>query len=616
MKFQQSLLASAIALTFSSAVMATAQEAYYLIEEVEINQAGDFTEANFGPFAQAISDDGYYIGAFSTRSSIKQYDYGLHYLYEKRCYFDSKVCEADWEGSNNETQVSYENGLKFWRNAQTFADENGYDSQFFTYLIAGMSEPSEAYIPFDGSRSFSTDQVITAVTNNGDIAGYGSAPYSTSAPYVRDFVRRGFYQSAAGELCELKPSIEMTNGGFSAAYEVRTVTSEDGSQKTLVFGHASVNRPEDSNKYFDRCFNSDDDNNRDNLNQMTYCPGFNTQPWIWDVTNGCAEGSLEGEAMVLNPTNDWIEQRNDRDSTIYSGIAFASNDKGIAVGLSTLYYRNEERGARERAIIMKPNSTGVYDSAPVYLEKIELDISSDKGDREDYIRHTWAADINNSDIIVGNRIYDITKGRNHPTEFFVYNLQTDTYTTPLKDKTILNKKQRLAGASDNKNGAGSEVTAINDSGIAVGFADAAGEDQPVVNGNPRRQAGFLHDVITQDTWFLDDLICSRNADGVVTLPYYRIQQPKDISENGDILATAYKYPTKEDFANLVNAQPVIVKLTPNPNATGGINEQVNCFDAPEAEEDDKPYKRSGGHFGWLLLLALPVWLQRRLKPRG
>ncbi|WP_158587091.1 DUF3466 family protein [Motilimonas pumila] len=613
MKFQQSLLASAIALTFSSAAMATAQEAYYLIEEVEVNQAGDFIDANFGPFAQAISDDGYYIGAFSTRSSIKQYDYGLRFQYERECYFDTTVCEADWIGSNNESNPAYENGLKFWRNAQSFADENGYDSQFFTYLIAGMAEPSQAYLPFDTGRSFSTDQVVTAVNNNGDIAGYGSAPYSASAPYVRDFVRRGFYQSAAGDFCELKPSLELTNGGYSAAYDVRMVTSEDGTIKTLVFGSASVSRPDNNDDAFTRCFNTNDEDSRNDLNQLTYCPGFNTQPWVWDVTNGCAGGSLEGESMVADPTNAWIENRDDRLGTIYSGVSLSSNESGIAVGLSTLYYRNDERGSRERAVVLKPTSNGSYGVTPQYLEKVEYDISTDYDDRKDYIRHTWAADINNSNLVVGNRAYELIKGRNRPSEFFVYNLTNDTYTTPLKDKSVLNKKQRLEGQSDYLNGASSQATAINNSGLVVGFADAPGEEQPVVNGNPRRHAAFVHDVLTQDSWLLDDLICSRNDSGVVTVPYIRISEAKDISENGQIVATAYKYPTKEDFANLVNAQPIIVKLTPNPNATGGINEQVNCFEAPEAEEDDKPYKRSGGHFNWLFLLMIPALLYRRFS---
>ncbi|MDO6527907.1 DUF3466 family protein [Motilimonas sp. 1_MG-2023] len=607
MNVKLSALSIALGLAYASSALATPVNpgAYYEIEEVAINKTGDFEQANFGPYAVAISPNGTLAAGLTTRSSIEAIDYGLHFTYERECYYSNEICEVIYQGSNSAAQSSYENAIRKWRLDQTKAADNYYSSQFIPFTLGADLNPNRTNV-FDNANTNSTDQVVTDISDSGETVGYGSATYSTGTPFSRDFTRHAFYKSATGEVCQLKPTTDLTRGGFSAAYNISEVTFANGETRKLVFGHASVNRPNDENIYLDRCFASTTDDDRNRYNELTYCPGFNTQPWVWDVTNGCDTGSLEGSAMVANPTEQWLDNRGGEKGMIYSAAGFSSDKQGVVVGFSSQRMNNSERGDRARAVYMTPNENGEYLANPVELTQVEMGVD----DPNDNLRHTWATDINNNGLIIGNRVFELVKGRNRPTEFFIFDKAAQTAILPLADKNIRTKKERVEGTNSNKPGANSQASAINDSGLVVGWADAPGEVQPVESGNPRRQSAFVYDVSTQDAWYLNDLVCTKDAQGVVKLPYYRFEKAKDISDDGTILATGYRYDNKDDFINMVNAHPVLLKLTRNLSA-GDINSQPSCYDSKEAEVIDKPFTRSGGNAFWLLLLGLPLLVLRK-----
>ncbi|MFO6422145.1 DUF3466 family protein [Motilimonas sp. KMU-193] len=608
MKVKLSALSLALGMVYAAGSTAAPVNpgAYYEIEEISVDRSGDFADANFGPYAIAISPDGTQAAGVTTRSSIGMLDYGLHFTYEKECYYSNEICDVLFKGSDNPDKLTYENAIKQWRMDQNEAGERLYSSQFIPFTLNASGQP-EKEMAFDLSNSGTTDQVVTDIADDGSMVGYGSAEYSTGAPFSREFHRHAFYKDASGAFCQLKPSTDLTRGGFSAAYNISTVTLPNGQTRTLVFGHASVNRPNDENVYLDRCFDSNKDDDRYNLNELVYCPGFNTQPWVWDVTDGCATGELEGEAMVANPTEQWLDKpRSERRNMQYSANVFNADDQGIAVGFSTLPYRSSERGDRARAIYLEPDNNGAYIGAPIEITQVEQGID----DPDDNLRHTWAVDINNNGIIVGNRFYDTIKGRNYPTEFFVFNKESKAIEFPLEDKNVRTKKERVEGSNSNKPGSNSQVSAINDAGTVIGWADAWGETQPVESGNPRRQSAFVYDLATKDAWFINDLLCTKDAAGKINLPYYRVEKAKDISNDGTILATGYRYESKEDFLQIKNPQPVMLKLTRN-LAAGDINAQPNCWDADEGADLDKPFERSGGYAFWLLAITAGFGLLRR-----
>ena len=598
-------IALGLAYVSSAAAAPVNPGAYYEIEEIAVSKTGDFEQANFGPYAVAISPDGQKAAGLSTRSAINALDYGLHFTYERECYYSNEICDVIYKGSDNTANPSFENAVRKWRNEETRAANNYYSTQFIPFTVDAGLAVTRVH-GFDSVASHSTDQVVTDITNSGEMVGYGSAVFSTGAPFSREFNRRGFYQSAAGEVCQLSPTMDMTRGGFSAAYNISDVTLANGETRKLVFGHASVSRPNNENVYLDRCYASTTDDDRNNNNELTFCPGFNTQPWVWDVTNGCDTGVLEGSPMVANPTEQWLDVRGGDRGTIYSAAAFSSDSKGIVVGFSTQRFNNGERGDRARATYFVPNDNGEYLLNPMRISQVEVGVE----DPKDNLRHTWATDINSNGLIVGNRVFELIKGRNRPTEFFVFDKTTQTAMLPLADKNIRTKRERVANTDNNKPGSNSQASAINDAGMVVGWADAPGETQPVEAGSTRRQSAFIYDTATQDAWYLNDLVCTKDAAGNVKVPYYRFEKANDISDDGSILVTGYRYENKDDFLNITNAKPVLLKLNRN-LAAGDINSQPNCYDSSEAEIIDKPFERSGGSAFWLLMLGLPLLLVRK-----
>ncbi len=613
MNTKASLVSLAVAMVYSGSVAAVVNPgAYYEIEEIKVNKenAGDLTNANFAPFAKAISEDGGTLGSFSMRAQLSQLvDIGMPHTYEMGCFYDSTVCDAQWQGSENPNSASYQNAMKDWRLRQSNADNIGFASEYIALgqPIAGVVSDRE--ITLGAAESASTDDTVQDIGVNGDMVGYSSAPYALEGSiYKRAYARRGFIKYLGSNALELSPSIETTNGGFSSAYKVKQVQYNNGLVKTVVVGSASVGRPKDNNDYYDSCYNSGHADDRNSMNGLVNCPGFDTQAWMWDIPSDCATGNctITSKAMMPSPQTQWISERGGDKDAIYTGVAMDINASGVAVGLSTYRRDNNERGGRARPVYFVPNDEGNYPDSPVQITQVESGID----DPNNNMRHAWATGIDDSGMIIGNRLYELRKGRNRPTEFYVFNSQNNTIEFPLLDKLVQTKANKLSGNTVSKEGINSEVAAINNKGKVVGWTDDFDQFHPTENGNPRRQAAFIYDIKDKYSWYLNDLICTQSADGKVSLPLYRIQYANDINDDGQIVATAYKYPDSESYRLLKNAQQVTVKLSVN--SAVDINNAPNCWESDVIKQDTQPYERKGASMSWLLLFVLPLVFMRKI----
>jgi len=611
MKFKVTLASASIALLMTNSSWAQ-DLAYYDIEEISVNAEG----ALFGPFPAAMSEDGELIATFSHRASLSaDIDIGLPFTFNRDCQFDEELCELEFYGSEATDDFSYLNAYQAWRNAQSDADLGTYEQHMFANtLLSGADTAESPYLPVNDTSDVKVTDVTDTLTDFSDrfVVGYASAPYeSGTSEYEREFARRAYIKSVSdGEITELLPEFT-DNGGFSGAYKLQEVTYTDLSTKTLVIGSASRSYPEDDADYFSYCYDTNEFDDRFDINDLIFCPGFDTQAWAWDISDASFVAGTDYEGFALATT--WLEgNTTNQDSLIFSANAFDINAAGIAVGVSTFQYSSDNEGGRQRAIIMTPSDSGVYGS-PVELTAATDDID----DQDDLIFNTWAVTISDEGIVTGNREYNTSKASNLPTEFFVYNNEEASIDFPLLDLKVATTKQRLENNNSYfvaKTGANSRVYDANESNWIVGTVDDYDQTDPVEDGKPRSQTAFLYDNENDQAWLINDLLCTRDADGTVNLPdeLYRIRSARVINDAGVVLAEGFSYPSETDYINLTNASQVALRLTPN-DAVTSPNDSPNCWESALLAESDETFSRSGAGSFWLMLLALPLMLVRRFK---
>jgi hypothetical protein len=596
MKFKVTI----VSLALMMANNAWAQDApYYTITEIDVNADG----ALYGPFPAAMSADGEFIGTYSMKASLSSnVDIGLPFTFNRECQYDDVLCDLEFYGSETAGQSSYENAYQAWRNAQSDADKGSYSSYMMGNTLTGSSD-NGMVLPFDASSNTTDVKVTDVYTSEGGeeyIVGYSSAPYVNGK---RAFVRRAFIQLLDNEKVSLLPkAFSNDNGGFSSAYKIQEVGDQ-----VFVIGAASVSYPRDTDEYFNECYNSDEYDDRYDMNDLVRCPGFDTQAWVWDVTDivnsGATPTNLTGTALATT----WLENNpTNQNSLTFSANAFDMNSSGIAVGASTFQYNSDSEGARQRAIIMTPTSPAVY-AKPVEITAA----TSGVDDQEDSIYNTWALTISENGIVTGNREFNVPKGRNKATEFFVYNSVSNAVTVPFLDKKVATSKQRIENGGNyyiSKSGANSRVYAANEAGLMVGEVDDFDQVDPVYDGSPRSQTAFLFDNSKNQAWLMNDLICSQSAD-VVTSPRIRIRTARVINDAGVVLADGFKYATDDDYKYKVNAVQTAFKLTPN--SALSPNDSPNCWESVLLKTNETLHERQGGATFWLWLFALPLVFIRR-----
>ena len=568
---------------------------YYTITEI-VDIADSTQKPPFGPYPTAVSGDGSQIALTTRNFSLEHtWDTNLPFTVDQGCFYSSAVCDYKRYGS---TEFPF--GWSKWREALRLASSNGYMATDLSYLLvdgeAGTLPGLEPDVVFQDPTSNinSSDSVITAFTQDGmQLTGSASAPFvlnTETNQYEREFSRRAFARTSGNTLsCSLLPTafgadLAADRGGLSAAYgintQVTTSAINSGAVSTLVVGTASVGLPDNGTwSSYDACQTGDDF-------EFYRCPGFNTQAWGWDLA-GCVNGDEELTGMPL--AQNWINV--DGGNPAYTASAMAINNQGIAAGMSTYVLSDSSSSGRARATYFMADDNGDYQMHQV------KGLSAGFSDFNSTVRHTWSVDINNN-YIVGNLLYNSEKGRNRPVEFFVYDMQTEQAIWPLKNIP--------------QSGSNSQAHAINNNNMVIGWQDAVGEDQPTINGTSRRQSAFLYSIDKKKSWRLTDLTCSVE-EGKSVHPRYKVVYPKAISDNDEIIATAYKYPTNMDYINNTNPTALLIKLTPNPAVA---IESAPLCSSLFADLEAPKYKRKGAALWSLLPLLVLTLLVRNRKKLG
>lgn len=635
---------SLVALSSMPVAYAAESDAYYQIEVI----SEDFKDVldpdnHAGPYPTVLTDSGDYAIKATTAQLDQDLDHGLAYTFNQRCFYSDDMCELRFNGGEDTSSFSYENAYKQWRNA-TF-DINYGDEEAESFSVAYTSTSGVLITGFADNTDVQINDIYETSSEGTFAVGYGSAEYDGDADdddYAREYVRRAFVTDSSSVSAEITlmpddfadddTDVDDDYGGFSSAYKMKEVTYDDGdTYTTLIIGQASKSFAGGDTDYYENCYEDGDTSNVYTLNTMVQCPGFDTQAWAWelDTSDDSYANGIYGFALAT----EWLDDNEDNDGSdiTYSAAALDINSSGIAVGVSSFEYNDDDEGGRQRAIIMDP-----YDDDGEFSEygaPTEITAVTDSFEKPNYtIKNSWATVITDDNMVMGNRRYATSKNSNYPVEMYIYNYDEDSIDVPLLNKKVQSTKQRLAGDSAAYTGANSQGYDMNESGLVVGKADAYDQRGPVSGGVPRTQSAFLYDSNTEsdtydESWFLDDLLCSEDADGNVYFPevydedeggyvtaYFRLESATVINDNGEILAQGYRYPTLDDYTDKLNASSVTVKLTPNSLLTSP-NDSPNCWESEALSDTDTKYERSGAAGFWIWILFLPLLILRFFKAK-
>ncbi|WP_055731720.1 DUF3466 family protein [Agarivorans gilvus] len=603
---KKSLLTRSFRLAFAPLLLsvsyahAAQTESYYLIEEIPFSAENGLSEAQSNIVVTAASEDGEFIAgnALSFRTYFRFYDFANRTTYDYGCQYASEVCSLFNEGEGSfydlyRKRLREQRSTLYQSNVLAFlAERNVSGSHSDGKNISPLPQWStinEKLFIFDEQTNsdYTTDTRVNHIDSElGWAVGYDSAPFSISTEtyYTREFIQRGFaYNLFTQAKVSLLPTafnssgdLADDRGGLSAGL---TTIEQDG--RILVIGLASVGYSNSDS--FGECQRGEE--------QSYYrCSGFNTQAWVWDITDAQDGDEVTGQALVDGYARSrYSNAPNYNYLNDYNGEFF--------VGLSSDDVYDSYNGSRGRAAIYTDNGDGSYQVNRI--PNIRIDGDNDQFD--DSVSHTWANAVNQQNLVVGNLRYVEVKSRNRPVEGFVYdaNESSENYETvnwPLRNKPF--------------SGANSEFADINNHGLIVGWKDGATEEQPAYNGTTRRQTAMLLDYQryldgeTTFNWSLNQLTCYEQ-DGEAHLPLYRMEYATHINDEGEIFASGYHYQTANDFIYGVNPRPVLLKLVRNPAVTD-IDDLAVC---PSLEE--QKYQRKGAANIWLGLILLPLVFVRR-----
>ncbi|CAG9001068.1 MAG: hypothetical protein CENE_03078 [Candidatus Celerinatantimonas neptuna] len=610
---------------------------YFTVQEIGIDQTGSLADARHELTGAAVSEDGDFItsNAQAVRTPFSFFDINQPYTFGYGCQYASYVCDLYWNGAQT-NGVDIGDGFDDYRELlkTAFNDGSGYSSQFFALTSSDLSSATATasssfsnvdvltdssgdsvlskYYVFDTSSSDNHDTHITDMTSEKEtiggvsaywVTGYDFSPDSQTAP-------KGFVESLDGDYrISLTPSYTSTGGGLSVGYTF----GEDSSGNLYVAGMSSTALVDSDTTSFDECYK---DGDTDGSGYYRYCPGFETQAWVWSL--GSISSLTSGTTQALSGTalaSGWLNSK----SANYFAAALRMNDEGAMAGFSSYSDSSSRRGARARAALY------TYDGSTTHRYTMSgTDLIGASND--DDVRDQWAVDItdpiSSSVYVVGNERLTTSKAaseKNQAVNFFISKLSSVSSGVPTSGAGTV--KWPL---EDNPfDGANNEIGAIDHTtGLAVGWRDASGQTQTSYNGISREQAAFLFDVpgymsngdADSHVWSLASLTCYEEGT-TAKRPFYRFEYAKAIQSDGSniyVLASGYKYPSKADYIDKVDATPVLFKLTHSGTSAPDSSSLSSC---PDYSASTEHYKRQGADGSWLGLLLLPVLLVRFVTKR-
>lgn len=454
---------------------------------------------------------------------------------------------------------------------------------------------------------YTTDAMVNGVVDNYNFGTTSSALFTNKAKlHPRAFEKRGFVNTFTTNPFTATPLTLLPPVSGDAFVQTMGQTTANDAVKTadglLVVGSSS----------FAESYKQDIDRHKPDLNDVNAELGFNDATYLACATNPtsvynhweCQFSTFANEAAfwlignngitksgVIGSTLAAVDPDHDHLSFQASAQAVAlNNGNPIAVGYSTTDVNNDFY-AMQAAYFTA--SAGNLSS---WTRTLIPGLSIKPGDDRDFT-YTIANGVNSQSVIVGD-----AKGNGEkPQRAFIYKVGDGS--AKFLDQLV---------PSIFFNNSNSNAAAINNNDQVVGWVDIQAS-----NGAEARHRAFTYingaaqgPLKAGGAWMLDDLTNDNGAANSIANSY-RIMDATGINNAGVIAATAYY--CKGGYENLsklarcsVTEQQVAVKLVPIANATvSDIQERAN--------DDEQPFKRSGGSLGILALTALGFIGFRRRK---
>lgn len=573
----------------ASSAYAEASKPLYDITVVN-NVSSDF---KYGPFAKSLSEgtSPAYASGYVKNNAFSffdvgphEFDFGQHMRRMFDCYdrLDSSVCDA------------------FWMNR---GDNMAYDWHYDTVVYQKQAKS----VVNDGTPTDEDDFILTKVDEDGNGVGYRVNPETTN--YVRyhevsgvaRFNNKTFILKSPVSYI-YKDNDNENIGGYASALTFTKL--EDG--RILVGGYGSFDENR-NDSWFYHCFYY---GNVDTYGDYKICPAFKTQAtlWIIDPAND-ADGA---EIIGQQPTNYLADDSDDSDMAQAAIRGFTTvNNKLYALGYSpTDDYYGDAYFAASVAVYWPITISG---NTVTFGQNKEFENVEMPGNHDETNSYTWVAGGNNNGKVIINRKMAKSTNSNYAIMFGVSAI-TETANPEDSGNPIVATESTIYPLEDNPiRGANSVAEAINDNGFVVGWRDDRNDISPVNGGISRDYEGFFYDSVSKRAFYMNDMICHKLEDGSTDCAqnqkYYYIAWPVAINNENIILATAYEYPTYDDWINIKNAKLVTVMLKPNDTTfvTSGTGTVINqsgivAYDRPEpnyAEEGN-----GGGSVGLLSIFGL------------
>jgi uncharacterized membrane protein len=437
----------------------------------------------------------------------------------------------------------------------------------------------------DDTPVITADSFLYNINSSNAVVGVTSGPFNpieytytnsndeeiTQNFYVRDFISRGVWHRD-GNTTIIEPAETAELGGESAIMDV----NDSG----LAAGYASTALSPFAQERIADCSSDDPDAIVTRPDEVcvygVWLELYNQQatniaPSFFSRSNYVARRSiydirghlwqLDNNGEVISTTElGTLQERNEDDERDFSSYAFAVNNNGIAAGQSWTYH--PQRGA-----IRMPAIFQNADAIPVTEDE----------------QFFWGAatDINDDNKAVGYLVEN--RAGNLRNTAFIYNVDAAADQQPL---TLL--PGFFSGSSTVPN-------AINENGIVVG----TGEIEATLS-TVRRRVGFWYDTTAESPEFInlnDAIACDS--------PYF-IVEANDVTESGEVLATALKTEEYVDSNGDTQTREVAVAIKMNP-IDGEIN---NCREEDNRVERSGAALGAGGLAGLVLLGSLITFMRR------
>ncbi|KTF18318.1 DUF3466 family protein [Pseudoalteromonas sp. H105] len=414
------LLAASILATMST----TALSATYKLTEL-----GSFDEAKHN-YVTDVSENGHLIGLvnglYNLPIDISYIDFNDSLI--KDAY---KAAEANFELIDKEitfTLDDIENNNAAATNPDahsfmlSFLSARGTNSQYqklgnlAAIRFPGNQQPAQeqtlfdvASVDYDGVTR-SVNAFYNAVADDGVSVGWGSSPYEKvqftpdgeteeETHFVRDFINRAAVISDTGVVVEILPQFDEF-GGISAANDI--VKTDDG---YVVVGQTSVGIPDDRQEDIDdNCDGLDEPISVciENLYRSTSTRLFNVRAVKWTLDTSLNVTGTEQLGFGVTPEDD--------EGFAFVSNALAVNSNGVAAGTSDI--RDNTSSSRIRSL-------------PVYYKDGKVEEIVDQDD--DWFDGKSTA-INDNDIVVGYALKPIEGANRY--KFFYHDIATGSTVFP------------------------------------------------------------------------------------------------------------------------------------------------------------------------------------------